>query len=229
MTLVHGDSLSATVDAVNDAFFFGRTISATTRRSTAAWIASRHALPGAYGQLFAGFPSERASGIRLFTGERVTSASARHILGEESCRALLLLDSREDATAVALRRALDWIAARVDAAAAYAPRNNEGVFCCGKCTVGLWRNILAGGLDRPDHRLRAGLVKLREQRKGGGEWRTFPFWYTVLALADIDRADARAELKYAARRLETEAKRPPNSTVHAARRNAVARRALDHL
>ena len=150
MPLIHANSLSATVDAVNDAFFFGRTIPAKTRRSTAAWIASRQALPGAYGQLFAGFPSERASGIQLFTGERVTSASARHILGEESCRALLLLDSRERATAAALRRALDWLAVRVDAAAAHTPRNNEGVFCCGKCTVGLWRNILAGGLDRPD-------------------------------------------------------------------------------
>src|SRR5262245_22657220 len=173
MVLVHGNSLSATVDAVNDAFFFGRAIPAKTRRSTAEWIASRHALPGAYGQLFAGFPDERTSGIRLFTGERVTSASARHILGEESCRALLLLDSREKAAAAALRGALDWIGARVDAAAAYTPRNNEGVFCCGKCTVGLWRNILAGGLDRPDERLRAGLVKLREQRRGDGEWRTF--------------------------------------------------------
>ena len=229
MSLVHANSLSATVDAVNDSFFFGRTLPATTRRTTAAWIASRQALPGAYGQLFAGFPSERASGIRLFTGERVTCASARHILGEESCRALLLLDSREGATVAALRRALDWIAARVDAAAVDTPRNNQGTFCCGKCTVGLWRNILAGGFDRPDERLRAGLVKLREQRKGDGEWRTFPFWYTVLALADIDRADARAELRYAARRLEAEARRPATSKPHAARRHALAERALQHL
>jgi hypothetical protein len=77
--------------------------------------------------------------------------------------------------------------------------------------------------------LRAGLVKLRQQRKGDGEWRTFPFWYTVLALADIDRADARAELRYAAGRLEAEAKRPPKSTPHAARRHALARRALEQL
>src|SRR5262249_45711256 len=157
-----------------------------TRGETAGWIASRQGLPGAYGEMFAGFPAERASGIHLFTGEHVTNASARHILGEEACRALLLLDSREPTATAALGRAVEWIVERVSVAAAYSPRNNAGVFCCGKCTVGLWRNILAGGLDRPDHRLRLGLATLREQRKANGEWRAFPFWYTVLALTEID-------------------------------------------
>jgi len=229
MPLVNERSLSDTVHAVSDAFFFGQPIAATTRRETAAWIASRQGLPGAYGKLFAGFPSEQSTGIRLFTGERVASASARHILGEEACRALLLLNSRETSTTAALDRALRWIAQRVQVAAAYTPRNSEGVFCCGKCTVGLWRNILAGGLDRPDHRLRLGLARLRAQRKGDGEWRTFPFWYTVLALTEMDTPAARAELTYAARRIEDEAKRPPKSTKYGARRNALARRALERL
>jgi hypothetical protein len=229
MRLLHVHSLSETVNAVNDAFFFGRTIPADTRRRVAAWIASRQALPGAYGGLFAGFPEERTSGIHLFTGEHVTSASARHILGEEACRALLLLRSRDPDTAAALERATAWISGRVRVAGACAPRNNEGVFCCGKCTVGLWRNILAGGLDRPEHRLQLGLRKLREQRNAEGEWRTFPFWYTVLALTEMDSRAARAELKHAAPRIEAEAMRPPKSTPYAARRNALARRALERL
>ena len=91
--LIHQSSLSATVDAVNEAMFFGKAIAAKDRRHVARWIAARQGLPGAYGELFAGFAPELA-GIRLFTGERVTSASARHILGEESCRALLLLRER---------------------------------------------------------------------------------------------------------------------------------------
>jgi len=32
------------------------------------------------------FPGELEAGIVVFTGERITSASARHILGEESSR-----------------------------------------------------------------------------------------------------------------------------------------------
>jgi hypothetical protein len=227
MPLVHVDSLSDTVNAVNDAFFFGRPIPRETRRDAAGWIASRQGLPGAYGAMFAGFPAERASGIHLFTGEHVASASARHILGEESCRALLLLNSREPTTTAALDRAMRWIVERVRLAAAYSPRNNAGVFCCGKCTVGLWRNILAGGLDRPDDRLRLGLGRLREQRKANGEWRAFPFWYTVLALTEMTSGAARTELKHAARRIEAEAKRPPKATPYSARRNALARRALE--
>jgi len=229
MHLLHASSLSDTVNAVNDAFFFGRPVPADTRRDVAAWIASRQGLPGAYGALFAGFPKERSAGIHLFTGEHVASASARHILGEEACRALLLLNSREPATTAALERATGWISRRVHSAASAAPRNSEGVFCCGKCTVGLWRNILAGGLDRREHRLRLGLRKLREQRTSEGEWRTFPFWYTVLALSEMDDAAARAELKHAARRIEAEARRPPKSTPYAARRNALARRAIERV
>ena len=74
------------VNAVNEAYFFRRPIPESARCQAARWIASRQGLPGAYGGLFAGFPAELARGIQLFTGERVTSASARHILGEESCR-----------------------------------------------------------------------------------------------------------------------------------------------
>src|SRR5262245_71636 len=174
---LHPQSLSATIDAVNEAFFFGETIPRAERREIASWIAARQAMPGAYGQLFAGFEVERTKGIRVFTGERITSASARHILGEEACRALLLLDSREAEVKGALQRATDWMINRVESAAQDAPRNTLGAYCCGKCTVGLWRNILAGGLDRQEQRLTLGMSKLRAARDGTGEWRAFPFWY----------------------------------------------------
>jgi len=229
MTLIHTRSLSETVDAVNEATFFGHAISAPDRREVARWIAARQGAPGAYGQLFAGFPSESASGIRLFTGERVTSASARHILGEESCRALLLLESDDAMATAALNRAMAWIIDRVEKAASYAPRNNAGVFCCGKCTVGVWRNILVGGFDRPDQRLRLGLAKLHSMRDGKGEWRAFPFWYTVLALADMDLDEARTELRYASARINAEAKRAAGASPFAKRRNALARAAVKRL
>ena len=228
-TLIHKSSLSQTVDAVNEAFFFGQTILVKERRDVARWIASRQGLPGAYGELFAGFDAERKSGIRVFTGERITSASARHILGEESCRALLLLDSHDATAAEALTRATNWLSQRLEQAALYSPRNSGGTFCCGKCTVGLWRNIIAGGLDQHDHRLGLGLPKLRAMRNGSGEWRAFPFWYTVLALTEMNRPEARKELQYAAQRIKAEANRLPGSTPYAKRRNAVARRALERI
>ena len=93
--LINRASLSQTVDAINAAHFDGRTLTADERGHAARWIAARHALPGAYGGTFAGFPSERSRGIVLFTGERITSASARHILGEEASRALRQLRVRD--------------------------------------------------------------------------------------------------------------------------------------
>src|SRR5262245_37523512 len=226
--LIHRQSLSATVDAVNEAFFFGKTIPATERREVARWIASRHAVPGTYGKLFGGFPAERESGIRVFTGERMTSASARHILGEESCRALLLLASRDPEAHAALAQATTWMTDRLRQAGLDAPaRNNAGNYCCGKCTVSVWRNVLAGGLDRQHERLGLGLTALRARRDGVGGWRAFPFWYTVLALSDMDHPGARSELRYAADRIKAEASRSRGTTPHARRRREVAKRALE--
>ena len=63
--LIDTASLSETVDAINEAFFDGRKLSAAERGEAAGWIAGRQGLPGAYADTFAGFPSERAKGIRL--------------------------------------------------------------------------------------------------------------------------------------------------------------------
>src|SRR5215471_9513036 len=151
--LIHRTSLSQTVDAVNEAHFDGRTLTTADRSRAARWIAARQGLPGSYGGTFAGFPSERSRGIVLFTGERITSASARHILGEEASRALRLLGVRDGTVTRALEAADDGLMRCLERAAEDPRRRNPGLFCCGKCSVGLWRNLLAGGLDRGEERL----------------------------------------------------------------------------
>src|SRR5262249_15504589 len=105
-------------------------------------------------------------------------------------------------------------------------RSNPGLFCCGKCSVGLWRNLLAGGLDRREERLQRGAGHLRSVRDGEHGWRTFPFWYTVLALSEMDSAEARAELTYAAPVLERAASRAVPSAAYPRRRQVLAARTL---
>jgi hypothetical protein len=222
-------SLSETVDAIHAAQFEGRNIGPAERRHAALWIAARQGRPGAYGNTFAGFPAERTRGIVVFTGERMTHASARHILGEETSRALRELRVRDPKVTRALQAADEGLQ-RALARWAEDPRHtNPGLFCCGKCTVALWRNLVAGGLDRQDERLRKGAAHLRSMRKGGSEWRRFPFWYTVLALSEMENAEARAELKYAGPELERYAKRPVPSAVYAKRRHELARRVLQRV
>jgi hypothetical protein len=227
--LINRTSLSQTVDAINAAHSEGRTLTAAERGQAARWIAARRGLPGAYGGTFAGFPSERSRGIVLFTGERIASASARHILGEEASRALRQLRVRDSSVTRALDGADSGLMRCLERAAADPRHSNPGLYCCGKCSVGLWRNLLAGGLDRREERLRRGASHLRSMRDGEHQWRRFPFWYTVLALSEIDSAEARTELRYAAPALERAASRAVPSAVYARRRHELAVRTLNGL
>ena len=223
--------LSGTLDAIEDVRFRGGTLSPAERERAATWIAARQGLPGAKSGSFAGFPTEVREGILAFTGERFTHASARHILGEEACRALRWLDVHEPDVRLALERADDGLT-RAVALAEHDPRydDNPGAYCCGKCSVGMWRNLVSGGLDRREERLRHGVGRfLRSTRAEGGRWRVFPFWYTVLALTEMDLAEATEELRFAAPVLERAVRRSTTSTVHGTRRGEIAHRALRSL
>lgn len=223
--LVRAGSLSETVGAVGDAIASGVEISATERKTVARWIASRQGLPGAYANTFAGFEQEQQRGIRLYSGERVSSASARHILGEEACRVVRQLNVRDKAVQRSLALATEGLLKCLSRASADPRNTNPGVYCCGKCTVGLWRNLAAGGLDRQEERLKKGIESLRPRRDGECGWRTFPFWYTVLLLSEIDLPCSKAEIRYAAAALERTAMRSA-VTRYADRRRSIAARAL---
>jgi hypothetical protein len=227
--LIDRTSLSATVDGINAALFDGRAIPAAERSQAARWIAGRQGLPGAYAGTFAGFPAERSKGIALFTGERITSASARHILGEEASRALRQLRVRDTEVTRALDNADEGLGQCLVRAAADPRNGNPGLYCCGKCSVGLWRNLLAGGLDRHEERLRRGAMHLRSMRDGEHQWRRFPFWYTVLALSEMDSREAKSELKHAAPALERAASRAVPTSLYARRRHELAVRTLNGL
>ena len=71
--LISRASLSQTVDAINAAYLYGRTLAAAERGQAARWIAARQGLDGAYGVHSLAFPPECSKGIVLFTGERIAS------------------------------------------------------------------------------------------------------------------------------------------------------------
>jgi hypothetical protein len=227
--LINKASLSKTVDSINAAQFEGRALAAAERRQAARWIAGRQGLPGSYGGTFAGLPSERSRGIVLFTGERIASASARHILGEEASWALRQLRVHDPKVTRALEAADEGLMRCLARAAEDPRKRNPGLYCCGKCSVGLWRNLLGGGLDRREERLRCGALHLRSVRDGQRQWRKFPFWYTVLALSEMDSAEARTELRYAEPALVRAANRAVPSPLYARRRHELALRILNRL
>jgi len=195
-TLIHPDSLGDTLDAVNAAIFYNQPISDGERRAAALWIAGRQGLPRSYAGMFAPTAADYALGALTFTSDPVVSgAGTAHILSEEACYALNRLGVAEHEVQNALRRARAGILRRID--------GNEpeprwtGVFCCATCSVALWRHLLATG--RPDDlaRLENGLAELKRRRDDKGRWKRFPFYYTLLALSEIDLPAARAEIHYA--------------------------------
>jgi hypothetical protein len=232
MDLIYPTSLSETVNTVNDAYFHGRTPARGDRKQAALWIASRQGLPGAYAGTFALTDDERQQGIRLFTGERATSAGARHIVGQEACRALRFLDVDDPVVQTALHLASANLAARVGPLSPPTGSSHwfdaylGGVYCCGRCSVGFWRHVTAGGFDDQERRLAVGLKCLTSQRKDDHTWAKFPFWYTVSALIEMPAELARGDLQHAAPRLEKAAARTAPSDGFALRRHLIAQRAL---
>jgi len=202
--------------------FLQRPLTASARANAAQFIASRQGLPGSYAGMFAPVPGEPVKGYTTFTGEVIHSdAGTRHVLGEESCRALLLLDI--PATRHALERATTNFMVRVDDAERR--QYSIGTFCCGTCTCAYWRHLIAGGLNRQEERLATGLQVLRSRRLPNGRWQAFPVWYTLLALIEIDTPAAKAERQFAAPACERYLRRQPASRL-ALRRHRLAQQVL---
>lgn len=224
MKIVHTDSLSRTLDALNEAFFDGCSLSAAQKQRAAKWLAGRQGLPGSYRNMFAPTEEDFADGIRLFTGEaNRTRGGTSHILGEEACRAIVQLKVKDPEVRRALELAGQW-ATDLDRS----DDRKRGMYCCGKCSVSLWRNLQAGGFAALDTEawLAAGMKSLRAHRVGDGKWRCFPFHYTLLALSDLDSRGALAEMRYAAPRCERLVKRGAGGDRYHERRRRIAERVL---
>jgi hypothetical protein len=205
MKIVHTDSLGDTLDALNEAFFYGRALSSKEKIEAAKWIASRQGLPRSYRGMFAPTDEDFREGATMFTGENVkTRGGSAHMLGQEACRALLLLD----VDLPDVRAALDRASAGIDEALDSYPRH-AGTYCCGKCSVSFWRHLSAGGLKNREGELSGGLAWVKSLRDGTGKWRRLPFYYTLLALDGIELPGAIQEMRYAAPVLDRMVKRSP--------------------
>jgi hypothetical protein len=225
MPLVHRNSLVATLDVLNEALFFDRPLSTAQRDQASQWIAGRVGQPGSYRGMPAPTAEDFTISAQVFTGEWVRSgAGLGHVLGEEACRALLLLKSRAPEVKAALKSA----SAQMIEGLAHAEARGDpaGLYCCRRCSVALWRHLAVGGLRHAERRLASGIRMLKASRGENNRWNTFPFYYTVLALNDIGLPTARTELRFAAPALERAVRRPATGDMHDVRRRALIERVL---
>jgi hypothetical protein len=230
--LIRPGSLGETLDAVNAALFYQLPLSAADRSAAAVWIADRQGLPGAYAGMFAPTEQDYAFGSQTFTGEPIRSGAATgHILSEEACRALYRLGVDSPEVRDALEGARKGILRRL---ADSGPTGDKvGMYCCGQCSVGLWRHLSASGQPDDQRRLDHGLSELRRCRDGEGRWRRFPFYYTLLALTEIDHPAVKEEIHYASAVMERALRRlqkaePETQPEHDRRRKIVMERLFEY-
>ena len=228
MELVNTRSLANTLNRVSEMLFFDKPLLRPQREKVSQWIASRQGLQGSYANMFAPTKRDLIEGIRVFTGERITSGAAlRHVLGEEACRVLIQLNVSKASIKDALKRASKGMISRLKQSERWFYKS--GMYCCGTCTVSLWRHLVVGGLDNAEGRLTVGMKALRKHRIGDCKWRRFPFYYTLLALSEIDLPAARSEMRYAAKVLEGFLKRSQKKTKINQYRRVLAERILDKI
>jgi hypothetical protein len=222
--LISHNSLASTIDSVNEALFYNRPLSKSEKTQVAKWIASRQGLPRSYADMFAPTAKDFNNGIALFTGEKITTrAGLSHVLGQESCRALLLLNVMSADIKSALEKAsagfMEWMKLYIEA--------NKGMYCCAPCSCALWRHLSAGGLKNGERILTNGIKTLKSLRDGKSRWKRFPFYYTLLVLNEMELPAAVKEMQYAAPACERILKRRTKKDKISRRRYTLAERILE--
>jgi hypothetical protein len=226
MSLVTASSLAVTLDAVNDALFYRRKLIKAERTEAAEWIVGRIGAPGSYSGLPAPTETDFREGATLFTGNVLsTHAGTAHVLGEEACRALLLLSPPTAAMAKALHQATQGMVNKLQDMETRG--HSTGMYCCGTCSVAYWRHLAAGGLGDQERRLASGMAEMKRRRAGEGQWRFFPYYYALLALSEVDLPEAVEELRYAAPRAERLLTRSARPGPYAERRRDLLARVLE--
>lgn len=190
------NSLSITLDRINERHFLGETFDRAGAERALDWLAGRFGADSAYAGTFGVTEQDSRSRIYTFTGERLQSASLRHIQAEETCRAIILLNRRVGRERLPeLEEATSRLLGCFEVA--HAKGRPFGTFCCGPCTVSLWRHMAVGGLGDYGRHLDEGIGVLAGHEDGAGAWRRFPFYYSLLALSEVDTPNARRAVAYA--------------------------------
>lgn len=223
MKLINHKSLASTIDSINEALFYKKFLSKSSAVEVAEWIASRQGMPGSYANMFAPTKKDFQKGLVLFTGEKVsTRAGISHVLGQESCRSLILLDVKSTNVKMAIKKATAGFIERMKNI-----KQDKGTYCCATCSCAFWRHLAAGGLVNSEWILARGLRTLKSCRDGKGRWKKFPFYYTLLVLSEMQLDGSVKEMQYAAPACERLLNRETKKDRISQRRHTLAEKILE--
>ncbi|MGD9400332.1 MAG: hypothetical protein PVI10_12190 [Methyloceanibacter sp.] len=214
--LVQPNSLAATLDAIGQALFYERTLPAAEIEAATRWLSERQVRSGKWAGMFAPTGPDYGHGVTLFSKERLrTRLAAKNVLTAEAARALTLFGGAGGC----VDRANRWLGGQCFA----------GDCMVGECAhsgIGLMRYVAVRDGDRAQQWLEDHVERLSTRRDGKGRWVGLPFYYTLLALSEIDLPAAQRELCYAMPACERALKRLSGADGVVRRRRNVVHRAL---
>jgi hypothetical protein len=190
--IIHPTNLFTTLDTTAEILFHKEPLSNTQRQGIANLITNRQCLTGVNAGLFIPFASESEAKVRLFSGESLNTDLARtHILMIEAVRILKLLSIKNHV-----------ITQSISVADHRMEKMCYSNFCAkGECralTVAYMRYQSLDGIGNTAARINTHLTNLSHHRDGKGKWGSFPFFYTLLMLSELEDPLAFQELQYAA-------------------------------
>lgn len=225
MILLNKTSLAQTIDNVNEAFFYRKKISKSEANDITRWICSRFNTEYSYNGSFGLTSKDMKSKIYTFTGERLSSpASLRHIMAEEASRVLIQLSEITGKKINELEQSSQRLIKNIKYS--WTEGKPIGTFCCGPCTVGLWRHMSVGGFGSYSKNLPKGIEVLEKYKDKSGTWGRFPFYYTLLALSEVNHPAARKEIEYALPKIEKKLSRLKNTGKFTQRRKDLLQRLM---
>lgn len=168
------------------------------------WIQERQGMEGSYevkGHKFFAPAEKDKEKVELITGEKFENTGGTdHMLGQEALRALMLWGRGEE---IETKRALKTLYNLLDLDQDYGTPRENGYFCCAKCSVAMLKTVSVVKTESWEETLEKGVDKINQNRDGEGRWGKYPFYYTLLALSEIESDSAVDELRYAAENGET--------------------------
>lgn len=231
-------SLAEVTDSVNQAHFFGEKIGKREAGQAIDWLTScyRQDLPksileskrpnpkwAAMPKSFALTEEDRASKLKAFTGEPVQNASMRAIYSRETARALLILSKL---TGRDVPEA-ETHSHGVGAFAGLLKDQGKPLFCCGPCTASVLRLLSTDGMGDCSEASDHFIDSLKAHRNDKGEWRRFPFFFTLLALIGTEGSKASEEIEFVLPAAEKKMQRLKPKDDVSNRRIAVLERAFE--
>jgi hypothetical protein len=195
--VIDEQSLYQTVINASSHMLLGNVLALAERARLAAWLLAHQ--NGQRGFSFYPTAAEREHGIRLMSGEKLrTLLAADNVVEMETLRLLALLQPDTPKVNRLFERA-----ERRLSGVCYGRVCSKGE--CAHASISVLRYHTARDVEKGAAVIARGLEVLYQDRAGEGAWRSFPFYYTLLWLAELHGEHserARAELSYARGRCE---------------------------